>query len=245
MQTALIIASIDFHDSDEVVEQKIQIVSKYLTKLLTWRVWNHMMISQSSLESSIYGLCKIIRRMSIDNLKKTLNEDPLIDSLKLENPPTLNQQNQTKVKVLLALITEIVAKESNESDYLLDKPKIEIEHIWNSHFEEHRDEFDNDADFKNVRNWIGDLLLLPKSINASHGDDPYEKKVKGYFGQNILAQSLNEDKYKNNPGFLNFIKRSNLEFKPYKEFKKQAISERAKLYEQILLWNWRKTQDNH
>lgn len=40
LQPALILASIRYNDSDSVVEEKIKIVSKYLTKLLSWRVWN-------------------------------------------------------------------------------------------------------------------------------------------------------------------------------------------------------------
>ena len=33
------------------------------------------------------------------------------------------------------------------------------------------------SEFEAYRNRIGGLLLLPKSINASSGDDPYAKKA--------------------------------------------------------------------
>ena len=82
--------------------------------------------------------------------------------------------------------------------------------------------------------------MLPKSFNASYGDASYEVKVQQYFSQNVLAQSLNSKKYENNPGFLQFIARSGLAFKPYAEFKKQAILERTELYKSILEWNWRR-----
>ena len=58
-------------------------------------------------------------------------------------------------------------------------------------------------------------------------------------GQNILAQSLNALKYKNNPGFLSFKAKSNLAFKSYSEFKNQSITERTNLYRGILLYNWK------
>lgn len=237
LQPALILAAVNENDSNEIVLEKIQIVSKYLTKVLTWRVWNHWMISQSMMEAPIYNLCKSIRNKTLEELKDHLNSGP-IELPELSNAPTLNQQNRYRLRVLLALITEIVARESGESDYMLNKKEIEVEHIWADHFEQHTDECADMADFSGVRNSLGDLLVLPKSFNAAYGDDPYEEKVVQYFSQNILAQSLNENKYKTNPGFVSFIRRSGLSFKSYEHFKRANITERAELYKAILKWNW-------
>lgn len=242
LQPAVILASIAYKDDESTVDKKIKIVSKYLTKILSWRVWNHWMISQSALETPMYELCKAIRGKSVEELKTILASEP-IELPELNNAPTLNQQNRQKIKVLLALITEIVASESNESDYILNKPDIEVEHIWANHFELHIDEFDNENDFATTRNGIGDLLVLPKSFNASYGDEPYNVKVIQYFSQNILAQTLNAKKYENNPGFIKFKEKSKLGFKPYTEFKRIAISERAELYKAILKWNWENKND--
>ena len=225
------------NDSNEIVLEKIKVVSKYLTKVLTWRVWNHWMISQSMMEAPIYNLCKAIRNKTLEELKEHLNSEP-IELPELNNAPTLNQQNRYRLRVLLALITEIVARESGESDYMLNKKEIEVEHIWADHFEQHADECADMADFSGVRNNLGDLLVLPKSFNAAYGDDPYELKVVQYFSQNILAQSLNENKYKTNPGFVSFVHRSSLPFKSYEHFKRANITERAELYKAILKWNW-------
>lgn len=238
LQTALILAAINFNDSNQIVEEKIQIISKYLTKVLSWRVWNHWMISQSSMEASIYLLCKRIRNMDINDLKKIISNNP-IDLPQLKNSPTLNQQNKRRLKTLIAMITEIVARESNSSDYMLNKENIEIEHIWSDHYDQHLDEFNTKDEFDNMRNNIGDLLVLPKSFNASYNDSSYKVKVEQYYSQNILAQTLNKKKYINNPGFMNFLKKSDLKFKPYEEFKKNSIIERSELYKAILLWNWK------
>ena len=237
LQPALLLSGIKYGDSDAIVEEKIQILSKYLTKVLSWRVWNHWMISQSSLEAPIYDLCKRIRDKDVDEIKKVLATEP-IELPKLDNSPTLNQQNKRRLKVLISLITEIVARESNEPDYMLNKDEIEVEHIWSNHFDQHMDEFQSEDDFDNARNNIGDLLVLPKSFNASYGDSPYSVKVVQYFSQNILAQTLNANKYINNPGFDKFLKRSNLKFKHYNAFTKQSVSDRAELYKAILTWNW-------
>lgn len=240
LQAPLILSAVKYQDTDEIVEAKIKVVSKYLSKVLSFRVWNHWMISQSTLENPIYNLCKRIRDLSVEEIASILDTNPL-DAPELNNSPTLNQQNRSRLRVLLSLITEIVAANSGESDYMLNKDEpVEVEHIWSNHFEEHTDEFSDEDEFANVRNNIGDLLVLPKSFNASYGDDPYSLKVKQYFSQNILAQTLNKQKYENNPGFVKFKDESKLEFESYDEFKKANIAKRAELYKQILIWNWKK-----
>ena len=140
--------------------------------------------------------------------------------------------------MLLSLITEIVASNSGMPDYMLNKKDIEVEHIWANHFDQHTDEFESEQEFSAVRNSIGDLLVLPKSFNSSYGDSPYEEKVVQYFEQNILAQSLNGNKYHNNPGFKAFMESSGLPFKSYQSFARNSINERADLYRRILYWNW-------
>lgn len=241
LQPALILSSIDYLDSDDTIYDKIKIVSKYLTKILSWRVWNHYQISQSSMETPIYDLCIKIREKTVEEIRTIFDADP-IEIPELDNAPILNQQNRPKLKVLISLITEIVASNSGESHYLLNDKDMEVEHIWANHYIQHKFEFENENDFATARNSIGDLLVLPKSFNSSYGDDPYEDKVVQYFSQNILAQSLNAQKYTNNPGFKQFIEISGLPFKPYDEFKLAGINERADLYKQVLKWNWQNNE---
>lgn len=240
LQPALILSSIAYGDTDEVVEEKLQIVSKYITKVLTWRVWNHWMISQSAMEAPIYDLCKKLRGKSLEVVKEIIASNPLeAVTPELNNSPTLNQQNKRRLKVMLALITEIVARESKAPNYMLNKDDIEVEHIWSDHYNLHLDEFGTKDEFDNYRNNIGDLLVLPKSFNASYNDAPYEVKVEQYYSQNILAQTLNVKKYINNPDFIRFMNASGLKFTAYSEFKKDSIVERAELYKAIFLWNWK------
>lgn len=236
LQTQLILAAINYLDDEETIQNKIQLISKYITKILTWRVWNHWVISQSSLDSPIFDLCKQIRGLSTTELAQVLKNDPISpkpDGLK--ESPTLNKQNRPKIRVLLSLITEIVSRSSGIPDYMLNKKDIEVEHIWSDHYDEHTDECSTETEFNIIRNNIGDLLVLPKQFNASYGDLPFKDKVEPYFGQNVLAQSLYFKKYQNNPGFIKYISGSGLNFKSYDIFNKNSISERAELYKQILI----------
>ena len=104
--------------------------------------------------------------------------------------------------------------------------------------EQHADEVRDRAEFVTVRNSIGDLLVLPKSFNASYGDDPFEQKVQHYIEQNILAQTLHPNKYSNNPGFMAYVNRTGLPFRPYTSFTRESISERTSLYRSILMEHW-------
>ncbi len=120
-----------------------------------------------------------------------------------------------------------------------EKKPFEIEHIWADQYERHTDEFATEEEFAQYRNRIGGLLLLPRGFNQSFGAAPYEKKVKAYFGQNLLAKSLNEQCYQNNPSFLAYIKHCGLCFKAYpNEFKKANLDARQDLYQRICEEIW-------
>ncbi len=89
------------------------------------------------------------------------------------------------------------------------------------------------------RNHIGGLLLLPKKFNASFGKLPYEQKLPHYNSQNVLVRSLNPEAYSHNPGFLQFLERSGLPFKPHDQFKQADMDDRQALYGLIAqkIWN--------
>lgn len=129
----------------------------------------------------------------------------------------------------------------------MGKNRYEIEHIWADHHEHHADEFSHESEFKAYRNRIGGLLLLPKSVNASIGDDPYAKKRKVYAGQNLFAQSLTEQVAKNNPGFIRFKENSGLPFREHPEFKKADLDARQQLYQRLAeqIWNPDRLWTNH
>ena len=52
LQPALILSAINYNDTDKIVDEKIRLISKYLTKVLSWRVWNHYKISQRDRKST-------------------------------------------------------------------------------------------------------------------------------------------------------------------------------------------------
>jgi len=188
-----------------------------------------------------------IRGMNVSDLAKSLKEKVrnFEENLKGMNDFSLNQQNRNFVQFLLARITSYIERESGISTSFLkyfdrhaSKP-FEIEHIWAKKYEQHRNDFDREEEFLDYRNRLGDLLLVPNGFNQSYGGDSYESKIKHYYGQNLLAQSLSKTCYEKNPSFKKFMEKTRLPFRPYEHFTKNSIQERQMLYQKICeqIWN--------
>lgn len=246
LQDQLLLAPLLVEDSQHVIDQKLEIVGRFADILLAWRIWNFRSTAYSTLQYAMFNVMRDIRGLSVPELA-TLLRDSLLkidENFDGTNNLYVHQQNRGQIHKILARITDYISVNSGRNSSYVEltngaKVRYEVEHIWADHFERHTDEFGHEADFALHRNRIGDLLLLPKQFNASYNDDPYEKKRPHYFGQNLLAASLNPLSYEKNPGFMFFAKSSGLPFKPYQQFKAADVIERGNLYRDIAkqVWN--------
>ncbi len=244
LQHMVILASCSVEDSDKEFIRKANLVAAYLDIMITRRMAEYKNFGYSPMYRPMFQLSKELRNLSLDEmrviLKQKLSEQrESIESLKILR---LNKTNKPDIYYLLARITSwLDSNPTSEFFVKRKKDRYEVEHIWANKPERHLDEFNNEFEFADRRNSFGDLLLLPKSFNASFGALPYSEKVDKYFGQNILAQSLSSQTYQNQPNFLRKIKENNLSFKPFggDEFTSQAISERQGLYVEMakIIWS--------
>jgi len=246
LQYMVLLAPLKPDDSEEVIQQKLGVVARYLDILLTWRLWNSHLIAYSTMQYAMFLVMRDIRRLAPVPLAQKL-----YDSLKKENETfvsnerlRVNQQNRYAMHRILARLTDYVETQSGLPSRYLEyvsegKSRYEVEHIWADHHERHTTEFAHSADFAEFRNRIGGLLLLPKSFNASYGDLPYDEKLPHYNSQNLLARSLNPQCYQHNPGFLRFGQDSGLPFKVHEQFSATDLEERGVLYQLIAqrIWN--------
>lgn len=243
----LLMAPVNVEDIDATINKKLGLVSKFLEMFVVFRAVNYRNYSHSSIRYTMYSLVKELRGKSVEELDKLLKEKASQFEHTLDGFDNLRMHGQNKrfIHFLLARITQHIEEKSGITskfeDYIsreIAKP-FQVEHIWADKYEEHKDEFDQKIDFDEYRNKIGDLLLLPEGFNQSYGDEPYEKKLPHYFGQNLLAKSLNEKCYEKNPSFLKYISESRLPFKSCPSFKKKEVVERQKLYKKVCeeIWN--------
>ena len=246
LQYPVLLAPLRVEDTKEDILNKIKITATYLDILIHRRVWNLEKIGQSSMADSMFAVMHAIRRVGISKLSDILYKRLDSESDPFSNNSLFQLQHGTRRKIffILARMTDYVEVQSGGSsrysEYMrTGKNSYEIEHIWANRFEDHTDEFPHEYEFQAYRDRIGGLLLLPKSDNASSGNDPYHKKLGVYSGQNLLARSLLEQTYSNNPGFRGFREDSGLKFKPHPKFKKADLDARQELYLQLAeqIWN--------
>ena len=249
----LMLASLKSTDSPDVTRQKINLVARFLETFGVLRSINFRKFGASSIRYTMYSLVKELRGKSLDELRV------LLDTKLGEMPEKwdgfsqfkLHGMNRQFVKYLLSRVTGFLDQKAgastNFTTYFLSpgsKP-FEVEHIWANKFAEHRDEFEQQHEFDAYRNRIGDLLLLPQGTNQSYGAKTYAEKVEHYLKENVLAKSLHQRAYENNPNFTGMAQTLGIKFKAHTQFKKMDIDERQALLQSIceLIWgNLNKTE---
>jgi uncharacterized protein with ParB-like and HNH nuclease domain len=234
-------------DSPETIQRKIRLISIYLEILLARRLWNFRSTAYSTMQYAMFIVMRDIRGKDAVSLAKHLCDvlDRESEDFSTNDRLYLHQQNRWNLHWLLARMTDYVEQESGRPSHYreyinaIGHHRYEVEHIWANKPEEHASEFEHPLDFQAYRNRFGGLLLLPKRFNASYGALPYAEKVEQYYGQNLLAQSLNERAYKYDPGFTQFRERTGLPFRPHSQFSKADLDERRVLYQMIAehIWN--------
>lgn len=238
--------------TDDIVTQnaKMNLVARYLETFAVVRSVNFRNFSASSIRYTMYALVKEIRGKNINDLRAILTNrvhqsDVHFDGITKQRF-RLHGMNRSFIKFLLSRISGFIDAESGYANtftnYFLSpgaKP-YEVEHIWSSNFDQHRDEFEQANDFEEYRNHIGALVLLPRGTNQSYGDMPYTQKLEKYYSQNTYVQSLSPQSYQSNPNFLNMCDRLNIPFEPHHQFRKADIDKRQALVQRIceVMWAW-------
>jgi len=247
LQYPVLLAPLKLEDDEDLCLKKIRIVASYVDILIARRIWNYHSISASTMLYAMFVTLREIRHKEPNEIADILIEKIKNDTESFESgdyPFALHGQNGRRIHLLLARMTDYIEQKSGMPSHYLDyitgagTKRYEVEHIWADHYERHTDEFSHPADFQNIRNRIGDLLLLQKSFNQSYGDLPYEEKLPHYHGQNLLAKSLHPRCYDHNPGFLKFVRERGLPFEPYEQFNKADIEKRQNLYKMIAEEIW-------
>ena len=250
LQTQLILSPICFEDSQDIINEKINLVSRFIDNYIIARVTNYSSVDYGTVKNYMFNVTKIIRHSQIDELKAKLwnlssawkyNVETAIKSF------ALNAFTKKYIKHILARITSYLEENTGVIpkyvDYMNNETKnpYEIEHITTNHFEWFKDIYSDPDEFKRYRDNIGDLLLLHKSINASLNDSLYKNKLSTYSSNegNIYSETLSTKAYTHNPRFITFIKDKGLDFKSYNEFSKSEIMERNALVSKLvkLIWN--------
>lgn len=244
----LLLAPLVKTDSAQVVEEKLNLVAKYIETFVVRRSVNFKKFSASSIRYTMYTLVKEIRNRPLPELQSILAKkiNDMEQSWEGFDCFRLHGQNRRFVKYLLSRVSSFVDQGAGinstfETYYHSPNGKpFEVEHIWANKFEEHMDEFEQKGDFDEYRNRLGGLVLLPRGTNQSYGAKPYPEKVEHYIKENLLVQSLCPLTYQSNPNFYGMKDKHALPFEPHAKFHKEDIIKRQNLYRKICenIWNF-------
>ncbi len=257
-QYLLILSSCGLSDPQET--EKIKVVAKSFDRYYTILQLTGSYDSNVFTES-ILNLNKNIREKSVEDIKKSFNEQLSNDisnakGVTVEIPfdwsyfKDINRNLGIRfIRYFFARIEHFIAKNCNiqcESYYNLVRNTgpvygYHIEHIIADN-EENRRLFEDEELFHSERNRLGALTLLKGRDNLSSGREPYSKKLETYSGKANLAwtQSLRNDFYHSNPDFRDFMSRNSLNFKSYADkFDRNAVSERQRLLFDVarIIWD--------
>jgi uncharacterized protein with ParB-like and HNH nuclease domain len=247
LQPMLLLAPLRVKDSEDEITLKLRLVAMYLDILLTRKEWNYRRTAQSYMKVPIFNAMKQIRpKTGVEELANTLVHLLVqeTETLDMNHRLGLHMQNGSAIHRILARMTAYVEAESGKTlnfDTLVSdriKNRYQVEHIWANRYDRHQDEFDHPADFREYRNRIGDLVLLPSDINQSFRDKPYEDKIEHYSKQNMLLASLSPKAYEHEPGFRQFKERTGLPFRAHEQFKRADIDARQMLFLEIAKRVW-------
>ena len=250
----LFLAPLCSGEDREESQRKIRVVAKYIDILLSRQSWNMKANNNSITYDEITQyvtpqLIKEVRRKSSSELAEILirhlvtDKDPFDSNCMLKRG---GSDNSILIRRLLARITEFVEinteRESHYEEYINSvnsNLKYDIEHILPKEPKEDEGEFKNRV---KQRDLIGGLLLVPMSPNRSFKGKSYTEKRNLYLKENILAQSLHEDTYKNDPRIDRFKDKfkteTGLELRDHAKFREADLDARQELYRAIAKKIW-------
>lgn len=256
-QSMIIMSALNNTDLETEKNNKIKIISYYLDFWATARTLDGKANTYDNVRDLMFNLALELRGKSyIDIRSILLTKSQEIES-NISKIVSINFENIKRQELLrllgrLADYLEIGVDSTSSvgfetySDRSLDNRTFDIEHLISDQFSQVNEmlrsagktSFSNLTEFNNVRNNIGGLILLPRGRNRSMKDMMYIEKLERYSGENILAQTLCEQFYLNQPNYRRFTERTGIECSAIPVIDKESIISRAELYKRIAQKLW-------
>ena len=246
LQYQLLLAAVDRDDTEDTIKKKIIIISAFIDQYITRRVVNYKAVDYSTIKNAIFTLTKKVRKLEVNTLVLTLQDELNDMDFKLDSMDRfyLNQFTSRYMLHILSRITYYIDQKigltNKFEDYVnrTGKNPYDIEHIWCNDYQRFSEQVTDEDEFNRTRNLMGGLLILPRDKNRSYQDAEYSIKLPLYFGENILAKSLHQDCYRNNPHFINLLSTLKLSLSPIDDFTKDSFKKRQQSYREIAEYIW-------
>ncbi|WP_341782794.1 DUF262 domain-containing protein [Pseudomonas putida] len=259
LQSMVILSAVKATDTTSVATKKIKSISYYLDHLATARAINGKENTYDNIRDIIFELTKELRDLDLVDLKAKLVARMDAERDKIENIKACSYTNMKRQDLLhilgrLSDYLEISLDMTNKvgfPDYASrtrDSRTFDIEHLIAHDIAATNadliaaggDEYATNHDFTSSRNNISGLILLPRSRNRSMKDMPYSAKLQRYSGENVLAQTLTESFYLNQPNWAKFSAESGIAYDSMRCVDAKSLKIRGEFYESLAKKIWSK-----
>lgn len=256
LQYMVILSCLDVDDTSAVIDKKIRLVSFYIDAFITSRAVSRRGNNYDNIKDPLFSLTRKLRRQSINGILDVLR--PLMSevSSNLDEVSGVHYWRHKRQDVLhflsrIASFLEDGMDLTNKvgfSDYVSRARGVrtfDVEHAAPTTagvslgVDENGMEHVTDTDSYFIRNGLGSLLLLQRGRNRSMQNMSYPDKRERYATEGVLASSLTDGFYLNNPAVQKFIADKNLSLQSEPALSPQAIDRRMEVYKEIasLIWS--------
>lgn len=250
----VLLAPVEVGDNTTEWKRKISIGAKLIDIILTSRTIEGKDNNYDNLKDLSFQLAKDLRGKSYADLLAYVQSEWDKYFLVIANIGKLKYQKADRSDILyiLARIASYLEQEFNLTNkvgfatyWQRDRGSrtFDIEHLFKEQFDAvalpAAHGFADVKDYSESRNLLGALTLLPRSRNRSLQDKPYREKLTAYTTESILAQTLCDNLYQNNPNVANYVStHPGLGLSSIADFAKTHITSRAASYTAVaqLLW---------
>ncbi len=254
-QSMVLLAPTKVTDSTTDWQKKVSLVARFLDLILTSRTIQGRENNYDNLKEISFSLAKEIRDKDFATLLTYVQAEwPKYASV-LPDLPKLKYAKSDRSDILFLLAR--LACHLEESFALTNRvgfatylqrdrgmKTFDIEHLFKEFFDPlalpaaHR--FADSKDYSESRNLLGALVLLPRSRNRSLKDKAYRDKIQAYATENVLAQTLCEAFYQNNPNVAAYVAENPaVALAAVADFAKSDIDVRASVYVEIAQQVWK------
>lgn len=258
LQSMVIISSIKRTDSTVEVGKKIRAISYFLDYLATVRYLNEKENTYDNVRDLMFEITKEVRDLDLPALQACLiarirSEKDKVDAIVDASYDKLKRQDLLHLLARIATYLEEAIDFStkvgfqNYVDRSRDSRTFDIEHLLTNEITKANADisvggktpFATTTEFAKKRSLLGGLILLPRGRNRSMKDMAYSEKLARYTGENVLAQTLTEQFFLNQPNWTKFAADSTISCASIPYMDTAMIDQRGKFYLDVAknIWN--------
>ena len=260
LQSMVILSAISKTDTATDVKKKIQALSFFLDYLATVRLLNQKENTYDNIRDLMFEIAKEVRDCDLKILKRKLETRISEEKDQLSNITNASYDN-LKRQDLLQLLARLSAYLEDAVEFptkvgfadfvdrTRDSKTFDVEHLIPNNFSKanadlikgSKPPFVTTSEFNQKRNSIGGLVLLPRGRNRSMKDMDFSEKLTRYAGENVLAQTLTEQFFQNQPNWNKFSLETGITCNPISFSDVEAIEQRNSFYLKLAEKIWSKS----